>query len=454
MLAKRRLLDWFDGHVKSNPDRVMLEHGGSVLTYGQADEKVNQILNGCDRLGLTHADRMALISRNGVDAVLCLLAAIRGGPILVPINHRLAGSEMAWQLQDARCVAVVAETQFANLIPEEALRSLACFEIGAPRAGWTCFQTWRDEQDKAPKRRARDMEAAYLQIYTSGTTGRAKGVVLSEANGVAAVSAAIEASDAVLGAGQYIYQGFPLFHVGGVFVTTWMLSKGLSLVVLPDFDPALVDGLLSSGRVDYAAMVPAMIQACLSVKRAENDASGLRGIFYGASPVSEAVLVRARARYRCDFTQVYGMTETHSLISMLTMADHRAALDEGRGELIRSAGRPVPGISLRISDPVNGQALGPLEIGEISVRGLQITQGYWQRPDATDEAIRQGEMFTGDAGYLDAKGYLFIVDRLKDIIVSGGENVSSKEVEDVLLGCPGVRDAAVIGVPDERWANP
>lgn len=453
MLPIRRLLDWFDAHVKSNPDQVLLEYGGSVLTYGQADTKINQILNGLDQLGLSHSDRVALISRNGPDAVLCLLAAIRGGPILVPINHRLAGPEIAWQLMDARCVAIIAETQFIDLVPKGSVESLARFEIGTPRAGWMCFRTWFDEQNGAAKSRARDMGAPYLQIYTSGTTGRAKGVVLSEANAVAAISAALEASDAPLEPGQCIYQGFPLFHVGGVFVTMWMLSKGLSLVVRPDFDPALVDGMLKSGRIHYAAMVPAMIQACLVVKSTSNSASALRGIFYGASPVSEAVLTSAKARYHCGFIQVYGMTETHSLISMLTMADHRAALEDGRGELFRSAGRPVPGISLRISDPSTGDSVGPLEIGEISVRGLQITQGYWQRPDATEEAIRGGEMFTGDAGYLDDQGYLFIVDRLKDIIVSGGENVSSKEVEDVLLSCAGVRDAAVIGIPDDRWGE-
>lgn len=453
MIRPYRVLDVVDAHAKRMPDQVMLDAEGSEITYAQAEQKVRQLLNGFAALGIQPTDRVAVISRNGPELLMCLLAALRGGPILVPINHRLAGSEIQWQLKDAQCAAVIAESQFADLIADAPLEGVHRFEIGGERSGWKPFQIWWDSQTDAAVSQPRDPDSPYLQIYTSGTTGRAKGVLLSEANCAAVMLAAFEGIDAPLIARQVAYQGFPLFHVGGVFATTWLLSKGLSLIFFRDFNPAEVDSLLSSGRIDYAAMVPAMIQGCLSVSRHSSQPAGPKAIFYGASPITETVLMRARDRYQCDFVQVYGMTETHSVISALTMADHRLAIEGGRKDLIRSAGRPLPGCEVRIVDPSTREPVARGSVGEICLRGLQVTQGYWQRPDATAETIRDGLLFTGDAGYLDSDGYLFIVDRLKDIIVSGGENVSSKEVEDVLQSCAGVKEAAVIGVPDARWGE-
>lgn len=452
-MATPSVLDEIFTEQRTRGDRAILEFDGSWISFAEAQRAVYQILNGFGGLGIGSQDRVAIVSRNGPEALLCLLAALGGGPVLVPINHRLSAVEMRWQIDDARCSGVIAESEFVEQLRDELPEGLHQFEIGLGRGGWKSFQAWISLQDSTPLKPQREVGSPYLQIYTSGTTGRAKGVLLTEENCEAVIRSVGVGIDAPLEEGQVAYQGFPLFHVGGVFVTTWLLTRGLTLIFKRDFDPAAVNRMIASGRVGYAAMVPAMIQACLGAAMDMPVIQGLKAIFYGASPINEGTLRRARDRYGCDFVQVYGMTETHSTISVLTIADHRLAIDGGRPDLIRSAGRPLPGCDVRIVDPSSGKQLSPGERGEICIRGSQVTQGYWQRPEATEEVIREGFLFTGDAGYLDEDGYLFIVDRLKDIIVSGGENIASKEIEDVLMAFPGVKDAAVIGIPDERWGE-
>lgn len=448
-----RALDAIDALTREAPDRPFIEVAGRALSYGEAALQVRQLLNGLRALGVGSNDRVAVISRNGPEILLCLLAALRGGPIMVPINHRQAPAEMLWQIADAECRVVIAEGQFVDHVAAGLKPDLLRFEIGGARDGWQGFDDWLPRQSSEAGAASRAIDQPYLQIYTSGTTGRSKGVLLSERNCLAMLDGVWKGLDVQLAPGQRAYQGFPLFHVGGVFITLWLLSKGLSLTFMRDFNPVEANLLFDTGRVDYAAMVPAMIQACLGVPATTGTPQGLQAMIYGASPIAESVLRRARDRYLCDFIQVYGMSETHSTISALTMADHRKALEGSRPEILRSAGRPLPGCDVRIVDPVSGKACGLRAIGEIAVRSTQVTSGYWKRPDATAETIRDGFLHTGDAGYLDEEGYVFIVDRLKDIIVSGGENVSSKEVENALLSFPGIRDAAVIGVPDERWGE-
>lgn len=453
MLRQPHALDALDALTREAPDRALIDLDGQVRSYGEVARQVRQLVNGMRSLGLGSNARVAVISRNGPEILLCLLAALRGGPILVPINHRQAPGEMLWQIADADCQAVIAESPFVDQVHATLPGNLLRFEIGAAREGWQAFDDWLSGQSPEPITSTRPVEQTYLQIYTSGTTGRSKGVLLSEQNGLAVIDAVCKGLDAPLVPGQRVYQGFPLFHVGGVFATLWLLSKGLSLTFMRDFNPAAVNALIENGRVEYAAMVPAMIQACLGIPPANGLTRGLKAVVYGASPIAVSVLQRARDRYQTEFIQIYGMTETHSVISALTIADHRNALDGRRPEILCSAGRPLPGSDVRIVDPTSGEVCAVGAVGEIAVRGAQITSGYWKRADATAEVIRSSFLHTGDAGYMDEEGYLFIVDRLKDIIVSGGENVSSKEVEDVLLGCPGIKDAAVIGVPDAVWGE-
>jgi fatty-acyl-CoA synthase len=288
-------------------------------------------------------------------------------------------------------------------------------------------------------------------MYTSGTTGRPKGAVLTQR----AVCANIHQSalNFACGPGERALVVAPLYHAAASIVSFTTVAAGGSLFMQEDFDPRRVVHALAEERIALALLVPAMIQFCLVAVPdvAERRYPELRRIVYGASPIAEETLRAAARAFRCEFLQGYGMTETTAVATHLSPADHRRALD-GEPGLLASAGRAILGTELRIAD-AEGRELATGATGEILVRGPQLMRGYWNLPDATREALRDGWMHTGDAGRLDAEGYLYIQDRVKDMIVSGGENVYPREVEDVLYQHPAVAEAAVIGVPDDAWGE-
>jgi acyl-CoA synthetase (AMP-forming)/AMP-acid ligase II len=288
-------------------------------------------------------------------------------------------------------------------------------------------------------------------MYTSGTTGRPKGAVIQHRAVAAQLHQAVMAFGGAPGDRALIVA--PLYHAAAAVTAFCTVQTGGTLYVQEDFVPADVVHALSEERIRMALLVPAMIQFCLHAVPdvAERSYDDLALMVYGASPIAESTLRRALEVFQCDFIQGYGMTETTAAATYLYPSDHRAALD-GRSELLLSAGRPLLGTRIRIVDE-SDREVPPGTIGEVCIRGPQVMRGYWNRPDASEEALRGGWMHTGDAGTLDDEGYLFIQDRVKDMIVSGGENVYPKEIEDVLFEHPGVADAAVIGVPDEKWGE-
>ncbi|HSP39782.1 MAG TPA: AMP-binding protein, partial [Frankiaceae bacterium] len=290
-----------------------------------------------------------------------------------------------------------------------------------------------------------------LQLYTSGTTGLPKGVLLSEAN-----VAMLKINDTGLGLdlpGAVSLVAMPLFHIGG---SGWALAgmvRGATSVLTADIDPVRLLDTLEQQRVTHVFLVPAVLRMLSAVPgAADRDLSALRCVLYGASPITSAVLKRSMATLHAPHYQVYGLTETTAAVTQLDASDH----DPGgpRAHLLRSAGRPYPWIELRIVDPSTGEAAAVGDVGEVWVRSTQVTPGYWQRPSET-VAVLTGDCWfrTGDTGYLDDDGYLFLTDRITDMIVTGGENVYPIEVEDVLCHHPAVADVAVIGVPDDRWGE-
>ena len=247
--------------------------------------------------------------------------------------------------------------------------------------------------------------------------------------------------------GETVMIVMPLFHVAGTNVSFAGLAQGCRLVLVRDFAAEAAVAMLEQERVSHAFLAPAMIQMMLQTEAiAEARLEALRTIAYGASPIAEDVLVRARAAFGCGFVQFYGMTESTGAGSYLSPSGHEAS------ERLKSCGRPWPDIEIAILGP-DGARLAPGEIGEIAIRGDIVMKGYWNRPDATVETLADGWLHTGDAGFADAHGYFYVHDRIKDMIVSGGENVYPAEVENAILGCPGVADVAVIGVPDARWGE-
>jgi long-chain acyl-CoA synthetase len=245
----------------------------------------------------------------------------------------------------------------------------------------------------------------------------------------------------------------PLFHIGGSGWALCAMSRGGRSVILRDVDPTLLLHLVASERITEMFVVPAVLMLVLATPAlVATDLSSLRLIFYGASPISEDVLVKCIAAFGCAFCQVYGMTETTGAITALPFEDHET--DGPRRGLLRSAGKPHKSVEIRVVDPDSGEDVGLGEVGEVWTRSPYNMAGYWAKPDETAATVdSDGWLRTGDAGYFDANGYLYLHDRIKDMVVSGGENIYPAEVENVLLSHPDIADAAVIGVPDEKWGE-
>ena len=439
--------------ARLRPDAPAMWFEGRQTTFGQLDARANACANALLAAGIGPGERIACLAKNNDDFFVLWLGAIKARVCLAPVNWRLAPPEIAFILKDAGAKLLVCGADFVGIVdmivsdcPD--LHHLVQFEPGHPR--WPGFNDWiaafPATDPMLPIRGDKDV----IQLYTSGTTGLPKGVQLTHDNYLAVFhSAAVPGEWADFQADKSALVAMPLFHIAGVNVGMLAMLQGARSVILREIVPQHLLGVLEAARIAYAFLVPAVINMLLqSPGVAETDFSHLEQIFYGASPIAEDVLLRAVERFGCEFTQLYGLTETMGGGAKLGFADH----DPARGKL-RACGRPWGGYALRVITPA-GRPAETGEVGEIQIRSKGVMKGYWNRPEATREAIdAEGWFRSGDAGYFDADGYLFIHDRVKDMIVSGGENVYPAEVENALFSHPDVADAAVIGVPDARWGE-
>jgi len=322
---------------------------------------------------------------------------------------------------------------------------------GDGASGWNDYRGWIGNQPATLPEHYSSPENDLFQMYTSGTTGRPKGAVLTQ--GSVTENLVQIAQNIRLAQGQRFLIVAPLYHIAASICAFSTVSQGGCLYIHEDFNPVEVVRAMDEDGINWALLVPAMIQACLVAvpdvaQRAYND---LNCVGYGASPIAEETLRQAIQAFKCDFLQAYGMTELSPVATILTPSDHQRAL-AGKPELLLSAGKPILGTEVRIVDE-DDQPVPSGTMGEILVRGPQVMKGYWNLPEETAEALRGGWMHTGDAGTLDGEGYVYIQDRVKDMIVSGGENVYPRMVEDVLFTHPAVADAAVFGVPHDQWGE-
>ena len=313
------------------------------------------------------------------------------------------------------------------------------------------FAEWLEGMQAIDPGHVAHPEEVSLQLYTSGTTGLPKGVMLTNANLSNAISQAGHTFAITTETVSLV--AMPLFHIGGTGWALCAMSRGGRSIILRDVDTDQLLHLIETERITEMFVVPAVLMFLLATPKLETtDLSSLRHVFYGASPISEDVLIRCMRIFGCGFNQVYGMTETTGAITALRAEDH----DPGgpRQHLLRSAGKPHPGVEIRIVDPDSLVDVEIGDVGEVWTRSPYNMAGYWQKSEETAATVDvDGWLRTGDAGYFDAEGYLYLHDRMKDMIVSGGENVYPAEVENVLLSHPAIADAAVIGVPDERWGE-
>lgn len=441
--------------ARTRPQQVFIEDHLGVVTCEAAAAQALRMAHGLAKRGVGPGDRVAVLSRNSAALFLTFHAASLLGATPVPLNYRLAPPEWAFILTDAGVVALIAEPEYHGPLADvvaaaPGLRTTLSY--GAGGEGWTGFPSWAGEDGAAPSHRAQACDLVY-QMYTSGTTGRPKGVMITHANYAANLAQVVSMLERRPEAGGAALVVTPLYHAAAVWICSLAAFLGLTIRLHRDFDAKVVADELAARRIGFTFLVPAMIQRLLveTPDLAERDWSALQTIMYGASPIAEETLRQAIGVFGCDFYQAYGLTETTAILTLLGAREHRRAL-AGEPELLLAAGRALPGTELAILDP-DGRPSPPGVAGEICARGPQIMRGYFNMPEATAAALADGWFHSGDAAVMDEDGYVFIRDRLKDMVVSGGENVYPREVENVLFEHPDVADAAVIGVPDDRYGE-
>ena len=450
-----QLHDPLDFFARERADDLCIEFGDRKIDYREAWTLSNQLAHGLVSQGLAPGDRFALLAKNCAEYPIAYFAGSKSGAVPVPLNYRLAPPELAYIVRDSGSKLVIARGELVEAIDSVRsdlgdVKTWVALDGPCPE-GWIDYHEWVGSQPDGSLEHRSTGESDLYQMYTSGTTGRPKGAVLTHA----AVNAnLIQQMSAIRPPPEeHVLIVAPLYHAAAGITAMGAVTFGSSMLIHEDFSPVDVVKALSEGGVTRTTLVPAMIQACLVMvpDAAERDYAKLDTIIYGASPIAADVLRNAMNVFGCKFIQGYGMTETTAAVTFLAPADHELAL-ESRPELLLSAGRALPGTDLRIVDE-NDQPVPNGTVGEIVARGDQMMKGYWNLPEASASALKDGWMHTGDAGILDDEGYLFIQDRVKDMIVSGGENVYPREVENALFEHPAVADVAVIGVPDEKFGE-
>lgn len=435
-----------DFWAKERPDGPAFEQEGRITSYGEADRLTRQIIGFYQAKGLKPGDRVAWLGKNSDMHCLLYLAAARCGVVMVPIGWRLAPPEVAYILKDTGAKLVFAGDEFA-----EVARQIAADLPVTP-------QVSSESEMRAiiPGQAAGDYTPAgpndpVLQLYTSGTTGNPKGAVLSNANLLGLRNSALEAGQTwtFYEPDDCMLVAMPCAHIGGTGLINIGVSSGVRCLIQAEFTPVGVLEAIENGAT-HMFIVPAALQMVVQHARAKDtDFSNLKYLMYGAAPMPLELLKEAVGTMpNASFLQAYGMTETSGTISILPPEDHTL---EGN-QRMRSAGKAVPGVEIRIVDADDNE-LPRGEVGEVVIKSPSNLLEYWHRPEATAEALRGGWMHTGDAGVMDEDGYVYIRDRIKDMIISGGENVYPAEVESAIYGHPAIAEVAVIGVPSDKWGE-
>ena len=439
-------------HGQERPDAIALEVGERSITFGQLDERSNRAAQALAAAGVGAEDRVAFIEKNGAEFFEVTFGLAKLGAVNVAVNWRLAAPEMLQIIDDAKSTVVIVGPEFVphiEAIEAQLDRVHTIVAIGG-HDRWPSYDDWVDAHAADDPGVHTSGDDIAFQLYTSGTTGLPKGVMLTNDNFFKGVPGVAEqwrfTPDSVNLAMM------PMFHIAGAGWGMVGLYFGCKNVVIRDIDPMAILKAIPEFGITNAFMVPAVIQFLLMTPGVEDtDFSTLRALVYGASPITDQVLVQGIERFGCEFIQVYGLTETTGAITQLDGVDHDP---EHRPLLLRSCGQPYPWVEIRAVDAATGEDVAQGEVGELWTRSHQNMKGYWDNPEATAAAVTDDGWFkTGDAGFLDGDGFVFLHDRVKDMIVTGGENVYPAEVENALMRHPAVADVAVIGVPDDKWGE-
>ena len=430
-------------------DKTAFIFEDTPITYQQFDMRTSQLANGLTSLGIGQNDRVCYIGKNSIAYFELLIGASKIGAVTCPINWRLAEAEIEYVISNARSRIIFAGPEFlqtAISIQSRLMRDLTVISLDE-------YSTWRDAFNIIDTGFNSDPDDDVLQLYTSGTTGRPKGVRMSNRAILSNRVRELHPDSPEWNKWSSNDVGLismPCFHIGGTGFGLTCLYAGATGVIMPNFDTTKQIDVMVKYNISKQFIVPSALQIMLNDPRInEIDFSALRHIQYGASPIPIPLMKTCMEVFGCSFVQKYGMTETCGSCVALGPEDHTIP----ENHRMKSVGKPLVGVEIRIVDTA-GKDLPTGKTGEIIIRTPSNMTGYWENDKATENAFFEGDWLrTGDAGYLDTDGYLYIQDRIKDMIVSGGENVYSAEVEQALLENPVIHQAAVIGVPHEKWGG-
>jgi long-chain acyl-CoA synthetase len=430
--------------ARRRPSDPAITFAGTTYSFSDLDERSNRAAAAMRTAGVGPQDRVAYLDKNGIEFFDVMFGASKINAAIVPLNWRNSPAEILGILGDARPRMVFVGDEFADTIDLDSLKTCTAIVIGGDDSP---FDAWTAKCAADPVVVESGPDDAYLQLYTSGTTGTPKGVVIANRTSQLFDELAAQLS---FSPRTVLLMVLPLFHTSSSIALS-ALSAGGHCVLHREVDLRASLAAIPEHQVTHAGFVPALLAALNSLSaEMPGDFSSLELIMYGASPISETVLQDAIRVFGCDFAQLYGLTESGGTVAMLMPEQHDP---KGCPELLRSLGKPLPWVEMQVVSPESHDVLPAGQPGELWVRSSQVMREYFDREDETGAAFVDGWLRTGDIAERDEDGYYYLKDRLKDVIVSGAENVYPAEVENLLMAHPGILEVAVIGVPDPKWGE-
>ncbi len=439
-------------NLQQRPNAIASVDGKRTLTWSQLVNRISKLASGLKAVNLCTGDRAGILALNSDHYMEAMYATVWAGGITVPLNYRWSAPEIAYALNDSETKVLFFDNAFSDVAHEVASlvnHELIMISFDEPSNDEKYIEHLIESSPECAEYIGDENDTAGI-FYTGGTTGRSKGVMLTHANHI---SNSLQFLSIINVDQESVYlHAAPMFHIADALYVYMITQIGAKHIFIPRFEPDACAKAIQNHKISDIILVPTMIQMLLELPNfTDFNLSSLKQLYYGASPMPEAVAQDLISKLSwVNSYQLYGQTESAPLLTALESRYH--TMSKEKGGRIRSAGRAMPAVELKIIDE-NGREVPRGEIGEIIARGPNIMKGYWGQPELSSKTLKDGWLHTGDAAHMDSEGFIFITDRLKDMIISGGENVYSTEVENALYEHDDVAQCAVIGIPDEKWGE-